>query len=82
MPLLKESRQRHPFVERTYVDSACNSDCVRDATPPNQPSEYDGLNAELGLERVVQAVIDRGVRTVLFVADVLHPTDRSPSRFP
>ncbi len=30
--LLQQSRQRHPFVERTYADSAYNSDHVRDAT--------------------------------------------------
>ena len=32
VPLLRQSRQRHPFVERTYADSAYNSDRVRDAT--------------------------------------------------
>jgi hypothetical protein len=28
----QQSRQRHTFVERTYADSAYNSDRVRDAT--------------------------------------------------
>lgn len=32
VPLLKQSRQRHPFVERTYADSAYNSHRVLDAT--------------------------------------------------
>ena len=31
-PLLQQSRQRHPFFERTYTDSAYNSDRVRNAT--------------------------------------------------
>src|SRR3546814_2420349 len=32
VPLLQQSRQRHPFVARAYADSAYNSDRVRDAT--------------------------------------------------
>src|SRR3546814_9313042 len=31
VPLLQQSRQRHPFVARAYADSAYNSDRVRDA---------------------------------------------------
>lgn len=32
VPLLKQSRRRHPFVERAFADSAYNSDRVADAT--------------------------------------------------
>jgi transposase len=32
VPLLMQSRQRHPLVEHAYADSAYNSDRVRDAT--------------------------------------------------
>jgi len=32
VPLLRQSRQRHPLVEHAYADSAYNSDRVRDAT--------------------------------------------------
>lgn len=32
VPLLKQSRARHPFVERAFADSAYNSPRVRDAT--------------------------------------------------
>lgn len=32
VPLLKWSRQRHPFVERAYADSAYNSPRVAEAT--------------------------------------------------
>lgn len=32
MPLLRQSRRRHPFVERGFADSAYNSARVADAT--------------------------------------------------
>jgi transposase len=32
VPLLRQSRQRHPLIEHAYADSAYNSDRVRDAT--------------------------------------------------
>lgn len=33
VPLLRQSRQRHPLVEHAYADSAYNSNRVREATP-------------------------------------------------
>ena len=33
VPLLRQSRRRHPFVERAFADSAYNSARVADATP-------------------------------------------------
>ena len=37
VPLLKQSRQRHPFVERTYADSATIA--IASVTPPSSPSK-------------------------------------------